>query len=153
MLDRELLAAFLAVQNFRHIIEGRNVSLFTDHKPLVAAFYSPNLAKSDRQQRHLSYLSEYIAQVEYICIRGSDNIVTVAMFRIISTILIDNPDIYIIASNQSEDPEKSEYRDRLKLHKLVNGNSILCNESAPEAICSSGKSTVNFQTSPFYVTS
>ena len=127
--DRELLAAFLAVQHFRHIVEGRNVSLFTDHKPLVAAFFSPNTAKSDRQQRHLSYISEYVSRLEYI--RGSDNVVADAMSRSINTILIDNPDIHTIASNQAEDPEINEYIDRLKPHKLVNGNSILCDESLP----------------------
>jgi hypothetical protein len=35
--DRELLAAFLAVKQFRFQLEGRRFKLFTDHKPLVAA--------------------------------------------------------------------------------------------------------------------
>ena len=36
--DRELLAAYQAVLNFKPQIEGRNVTLFSDHKPLSLAF-------------------------------------------------------------------------------------------------------------------
>ena len=57
--DRELLAAYMSVLHFKHQIEGRNVHLFTDHKPLVSAFYSQKPAKSDRQQRQLAIISEY----------------------------------------------------------------------------------------------
>lgn len=47
--DRELLAAYLAVLHFRHIIQGGRPTLFTDHKPLVGAFSSQKPAKLDRQ--------------------------------------------------------------------------------------------------------
>ena len=40
--DRELLAAYLATLHFRDMIEGRRVTLRTDHKPLVRAFHSPH---------------------------------------------------------------------------------------------------------------
>ncbi|GFT92055.1 hypothetical protein NPIL_676931 [Nephila pilipes] len=36
--DRELLAAYMAIKYFRHMVEGRSFTLFTDHKPLVYAF-------------------------------------------------------------------------------------------------------------------
>ena len=36
--DRELLAAYLSVKHFRHMLEGRNFVIFTDHKPLIFAF-------------------------------------------------------------------------------------------------------------------
>ena len=58
--DRELLAAYLAVLYFKHQIEGNEVLLLTDHKPLFHAFHSLKPAKSDRQQRHLSILRIYI---------------------------------------------------------------------------------------------
>ena len=32
---RELLAAYLSVKHFRHLLEGRTFTLFTDHKPLT----------------------------------------------------------------------------------------------------------------------
>ena len=45
--DRELLAAYLAVNNFKPLIEGQDVVLCTDHKPLVTAFHSPIPSKSE----------------------------------------------------------------------------------------------------------
>ena len=33
--DRELLAIYLAVHHFRHMVEGRDFNVFTDHKPLT----------------------------------------------------------------------------------------------------------------------
>ena len=35
--DRELLAIYLTIKHFRHLLEGRKFSIFTDHKPLTAA--------------------------------------------------------------------------------------------------------------------
>ena len=64
--DRELLAAYLAVLHFKTFIDGHSVTLFLDHKPIVSAFYSKSIAKSDRQQRQLSLISEYVSSIEYI---------------------------------------------------------------------------------------
>ena len=33
--DRELLAVYLSIRQFRHMVEGREFSVFTDHKPLT----------------------------------------------------------------------------------------------------------------------
>ena len=35
--DRELLAIFLAIQHFRHVLEGRAFRVWRDHKPLCGA--------------------------------------------------------------------------------------------------------------------
>ncbi|GFO47460.1 Gag Pol polyprotein [Plakobranchus ocellatus] len=35
--DRELLASYSAVRHFRHFLEGRPFTLYTDHKPLIFA--------------------------------------------------------------------------------------------------------------------
>ncbi|GBM05536.1 hypothetical protein AVEN_94810-1 [Araneus ventricosus] len=36
--DRELLSVYLSVKHFRYVFEGREVVIYTDHKPLVFAF-------------------------------------------------------------------------------------------------------------------
>ena len=36
--DRELLPTYLAVLHLKHFVEGKNVKLLTDHKPLCCAF-------------------------------------------------------------------------------------------------------------------
>ena len=38
--DRELLAMYIAIRNFRFYLEGREFCIFTDHKPLTAALLS-----------------------------------------------------------------------------------------------------------------
>ena len=56
--DRELLAAHAAIRHFRYFLEGRQFSLFTDHKPLTFALSKISDAWSARQQRQLSAISE-----------------------------------------------------------------------------------------------
>jgi hypothetical protein len=36
--DRELLAIYKGILHFRHFLEGRKFSIYTDHKPLTFAF-------------------------------------------------------------------------------------------------------------------
>ena len=35
---RELLAIYLSIRYFRHLLEGRDFTVYTDHKPLTFAF-------------------------------------------------------------------------------------------------------------------
>jgi hypothetical protein len=77
--DRELLAAFHSVKHFRFFLEGRPFTLFTDHKPLVAAIQKQSTPFSSRQQRHLSLLSEF--QVSFLHLPGHRNVVADALSR------------------------------------------------------------------------
>ena len=97
--------------------------LFTDHKPLVSAFYSQKPAKSDRQQRQLAIISEYVSSVEHV--HGSDNVVADALSRSISAIQIDFPDLSQIAHLQKNAGDIDEYRDRLTPFTLPKEESIL----------------------------
>jgi cleavage and polyadenylation specificity factor subunit 1 len=36
--DRKLLAIYEAVKHFRHMLEARHLTIFTDHKPITYAF-------------------------------------------------------------------------------------------------------------------
>ena len=76
--DRELLAMFLAVKHFRHHLEGRPFTLWTDHKPLCGAM-ACSTDKSPRQARHLSYVAEFSTNVRHIS--GRDNVVADALSR------------------------------------------------------------------------
>ena len=125
--DRELLAAYSAVLHFKHLIEGREVHLFTDHNPLVKSFYSQSPAKSDRQQRHLTVISEYVSAVEYI--KGSENIVADALSRSVNAISLDFPDLEKLATMQEHDTELTGYKHRLKQFPLPSGKNIWCDET------------------------
>ena len=77
--DRELLAAFAAVRHWRHLLEGRSFTIFTDHRPLTTALFRVSQPWSARQQRQLSYLSEF--QVKFSHISGVDNVAADALSR------------------------------------------------------------------------
>jgi hypothetical protein len=64
--DRELLAAYAAIEHFRHFCEGRTFQLWTDHKPLVTAISRVSAPISPRQQRHLAFISEFNVQMLYL---------------------------------------------------------------------------------------
>ena len=60
--DRELLAIYLAIRHFRHFVEGRAFTIFTDHKPLTFALSSANSDKwTPRQTGHLDKLATYLS--------------------------------------------------------------------------------------------
>ncbi|KAK4472197.1 hypothetical protein MN116_000501 [Schistosoma mekongi] len=46
---RELLAVYLAVKHFRHMLEGFAFTIFTDHKPLMKAFITKHDNYSPRE--------------------------------------------------------------------------------------------------------
>ena len=77
--DRELLAAYQALRHFRFFLEGKDFSIFTDHKPLTHALLRVSPPWSARQQRHLSYLAEFTSSV--IHIPGAENVVADALSR------------------------------------------------------------------------
>ncbi|BHF77222.1 hypothetical protein SprV_0502032600 [Sparganum proliferum] len=76
---RELLAAYLAVRNFRHLLEGREFTIFTDHKPLTFAIHSRSDKLSPREIRHLDYISQFTSDIRHI--DGSRNEVADALSR------------------------------------------------------------------------
>ena len=130
--DRELLAVYSAVLHFKDLIESRQVTLFTDHKPLVSAFYSKNPAKSDRQQRHLSVITEYLSEAKFI--RGADNVVADYFSRTefsINNCFEDIPtDLEAIENAQRDEAEMNEY-SHLKDFPLGNNRTIKCDCSSP----------------------
>lgn len=126
--DRELLATYLAVIHFKHQIEGRHVTLFTDHKPLMSAYHSPNQLKSDKQQRHLSLVTELVADMKYI--RGDKNIVADCLSRPALAVSVDFFDLSALAELQIHDEETKSYKDKLKSYP-VGANVLWCDDSLP----------------------
>ncbi|GBM75668.1 Retrovirus-related Pol polyprotein from transposon opus [Araneus ventricosus] len=52
--DRELLSIYLSVKHFRYVLEGREVVIYTDHKPLVFAFTRKHDNSTPRQMSGLA---------------------------------------------------------------------------------------------------
>jgi len=77
--DRELLAVYDSILHFRHLLEGREFFVLTDHKPLTTALASRADRPNERQLRQLDIISQYTNDIRYI--PGSDNVVADLLSR------------------------------------------------------------------------
>lgn len=78
--DRELLAIHAAIKHFRPLIEGRNFSVYTDHKPLVYAFSQKSDKASPRQLRQLEFIGQFSTDIRHV--KGVENIPADTLSRI-----------------------------------------------------------------------
>ncbi|GFV51168.1 retrovirus-related Pol polyprotein from transposon 297 [Trichonephila clavipes] len=126
--DRELLGIYLSVKQFKHLLEGRNFVIYTDHKPITYAFHQKNEKASPRQLRHLQYISQFSTNICHIS-RG-ENIVADSLSRIesISEIYYDK-----IADAQVDNEELNKLRLKpslnFKQYPLDSGKLLWCDIS------------------------
>lgn len=78
--DRELLAIYSAVKHYRHLLEGRNFTIFTDHKPLIYVFNKDPLRSSPRQARHLEFIGQFFMDIQHIS--GKENTTADTLSRV-----------------------------------------------------------------------
>ena len=100
---RELLAVYLAIRHFRHMLEGRHFTVFTDHKPLIFAARSTTDRYSPRESRHLDYITQFTDDIRHIS--GAQNPVADALSRIHTLATSHSIDLAQLAAAQSADPE------------------------------------------------
>ncbi|GBO27474.1 Transposon Ty3-I Gag-Pol polyprotein [Araneus ventricosus] len=126
--DRELLGIYFSIKQFKHILEGRQFTIYTDHKPLMFAFQQKNEKASPRQLRHLQYISEFSTDIRHI--GGKENIVADSLSRIES---ISEIDYDKIADAQIENQDLNELRSKPSLHfkqyPLDSGKLLWCDIS------------------------
>ena len=103
--SRELLAIYLAIRHSRHLLEGHEFYVLTDHKPLTHALSSSPTRYSPRETRHPDYISLFTSDILHI--QGKDNPVVDALSRMdINT--LNCPPILVfqlLATAQQADPE------------------------------------------------
>lgn len=78
--DRELLAIYEAIKYFRHMLEARHFTVYTDHKPISYAFHERKNNCSPRQFRHLDYIAQFTTDIRHIS--GKNNVVADTLSRI-----------------------------------------------------------------------
>ncbi|BHF66576.1 hypothetical protein SprV_0200959800 [Sparganum proliferum] len=76
---REILAVFLAVRHFRHLLEGREFTFLTNPNPLTFALNSHSDKLNPREIRHLDHISQFTSDIRQI--DGSRNEVADALSR------------------------------------------------------------------------
>ncbi|BHF67774.1 hypothetical protein SprV_0301080300 [Sparganum proliferum] len=134
-VGRELLAIYLAVKHFRHFLEGRDFTIFTDHKPLTFAMHSHSDKLTPREIRQLDYISQFTSDIRHI--DGSRNEVVDALSRLSIAHLQLSPVIDLaemaaeqrrVGSHGDEDVSGLQLQDL----PLTTGNgTILCDVSTP----------------------
>ncbi len=77
---RELLAAYLSVQHFRHYAEGGRLVIFTEHKPLISAIASQSSKYTEPEIRQPDFSSQF--NLEFRHVQGQSIEVADALSRI-----------------------------------------------------------------------
>ena len=85
--DRELLAVYATVLNFRSWFGSNDVHVLTDHQPLVSALTKGGDRANQRQCRHLDLISQFVTDIRYV--KGADNVVADALSRVDEVVVID----------------------------------------------------------------
>ena len=110
--DWELLTIYEAVKYFRHMLEARNFTVLTDHKPLTFAFIQKRDKCSPRQFNHWDFISKFTTDIRQIS--GQENVVADALSRVEAITAPMTHDV--LAASQEADEE---------LRKLLAGNTAL----------------------------
>jgi hypothetical protein len=76
-LDHELLVCYLGIRHFRYMLEGRHLTIFTDHKPLTFALKRSSDPWMARQCRQLAFVAECTSDIRHVA--GMDNVVADAL--------------------------------------------------------------------------
>jgi len=76
----KLLAIYEAVKHFRHMLEARQFTILTDHKPLTFTFHQKRDKCSPRQFNQLDFISQFTTDIRHIS--EQDNIVADTLSRV-----------------------------------------------------------------------
>jgi cleavage and polyadenylation specificity factor subunit 1 len=98
--DREMLAVYEAVKQFRHMLEARHF-IVTDHKPITYAFQQKLDKCSPRQFNHLDFVAQF--KTDLVHISGQDNVVADAFSHFESITAAASPDA--LAASREDDGE------------------------------------------------
>ncbi|GFT44507.1 transposon Tf2-6 polyprotein [Trichonephila clavipes] len=130
--DRELLAIYISVKPFRHMLEGRDFIIYTDQKPLMYAFMQNPDKCSPRQWRHLDFISQFSTDVRHI--NGTHNAVADALSRIeVNQISNSFLDFEALSKAQLEDNELQSLQNDEKSSLVF--KRVPSPVSATELIC------------------
>ena len=106
--DRELLAVYLSIRHFRQMVEGREFSVFTDHKPLMRTLSSRRSHSAASPPARFYFTIKYFtSDIQHV--KGAHNPVADALSRIEINALDQRQDIHFeeMAKAQEGDQELS----------------------------------------------
>lgn len=109
----ELLVGYLAMPRFRYFLEGQELYILTDHKPLTYASTAADAAQTPREIRQLAYILEFTSDIRHIC--GKNITVADALCRIeVSTTINECPPVNFAAMSTAQREDNELHAIRLK---------------------------------------
>lgn len=135
--DRELLAVYMAVKHFRKTIEGRELIVYTDHKPLTFALNKiQSTNETPRRARQLLFVSEFTSDIRHIS--GKSNVVADALSRIDSISCPTSLDYTKLAAAQQSDADMQRLMQQSNLkfekYRIPNANQTIYCETSTSKI-------------------
>ena len=118
---------------FRFLLEGRSFTAYVDHKPLTFAMVKVAEPWSARQQRQLSFISEFTTDIQHVA--GKHNPVADCLSRAITGAVHFGVDYDCMAADQISDPDVQALRTAetgLRLEDVAfgaAGTTLLCDVS------------------------
>lgn len=135
--DRELYAIYAAIRHFRHMLEGRQFTVFTDHRPLTYVFLQKADKCSPRQLRQLDYIGQFTTDIQFV--KGADNIPADMLSRIEALEIPNSLDYAAIAKVQVAD---SELQDLLRSDTSLKFQHMLLPETDIKLYCDTSTKNV-----------
>ena len=144
VFEKELFACYASLRHFRYYLEAKDFVLRTDHRPIVAKFYSNTRASSPRQERFFDFISQMTNRVEYV--KGERNVADLFSRPVVSAhsdlnSILPDPESFVVdymemATEQHNDQEVQNLKNNngtgLRLEEVLlsdTGLTILCDNS------------------------
>lgn len=102
--DRELLAMYQAIKHFRTQLEGRQFTMYTDHKPLISMFNKKFDQCTPRQLRHIDFIGQFTTDIRHV--PGEENVIADMLSR------IESPEISEIQAVDYDQLQKEQNIDK-----------------------------------------
>ena len=112
------------------MLEGRIFTVYTDHKPLVPAMLKEAEPWSARQQRHLSFISEFTIDIQHIPCK--DNVVDDCLSRLAINNVTLGIDYTTMAVSQVNNEAVQAYCTAITSMKIV---TMPVYPDGPELVC------------------
>ena len=118
VFEKELFACFASLRHFCYYLKAKDLVLRTDHRPIVAKFYSNTRASSPRQERFFDFISQMTNRVEYV--KGERNVADLFSRPVVSAhsdlnSILPNPERFVIDyMEMTTEQHKNEEAQNLK---------------------------------------
>ena len=126
--------SYQGIKHFKFDVVCRDLTVYTDHKPLTSALAKSEKVTNERQARQLDFISQYTRDIRHVA--GEDNQVADTLSRVDSVAPLATVDSATLAAAQREDLEvrriingDEESSLKLQQHPDAFGVSLTCDTS------------------------